>query len=54
MTDSFKLEKYRYRERSRKFRNWHVLDLTLSGCHLKTYDKALTEYKNNATYPEPL
>ena len=29
--DSFKLEKYRYRERNRKFRNWHVLDLTLSG-----------------------
>ena len=28
--DSFKLEKYRYRERNRKFRNWHVLDLTLS------------------------
>ena len=44
VTDSFKLEKYRYRERNRKFRNWHVLDLTLSaGCHIKTYDKALTE-----------
>ena len=43
MIDSFKLEKYRYRERNRKFRNWHVLDLTLSGWHLKTYDKALTK-----------
>ena len=42
VTDSFKLEKYRYRERNRKFRNCHVLDLTLSGCHLKTYNKALT------------
>ena len=41
--DSFQLEKYRYRERNRKFRNWYALDLTPSGCHLKTYYKALTK-----------
>ena len=26
--DSFKLEKYGYRERNRKFRDWNALDLT--------------------------
>ena len=41
--DSFQLEKYLYREKNRKFRDWHALDLTPSGCHLKTYDKALTK-----------
>ena len=41
--DSFKLEKCRYHERNRKFRNWHALGLTPSGCHLKTYNKALTK-----------
>ena len=45
--DSFKQEKYRYRERNRKFRNWHVLGLTPSGCQSQniqqsTYKMQLT------------
>ena len=45
--DSFKLEKYRYRERNRKFRNWHVLAfdspwLTSQNIRQSTYKMQLT------------
>ena len=50
VTDSFKLEKYRYRERSRKLRNWHV-DFFFS---LVVISKHTTKQLQNATYPESL
>ena len=46
--DSFKLEKYRYRERNSKFRDsWHALDLTplwlsSQNIHQSTYKIQLT------------
>ena len=44
--DSFKLEKYRYRERNRKFRDWHALDLT--PLWLSSQNIHQSTYKNSA------